>query len=165
MHESTNQMAAAACEVVRSGAEAVRMEPGEATSGDMPGPTERATGATYGSDAISIHRHKCKKCGGEMRKGQAIAQTMSGTPDFPGDRHAVTVSPGGPGRLIDYTKCANCGWSVTGVPQSRAADRARLKELASNYGAKCRVNGVGNEVCNAWRALTDAIDNLVVDEC
>lgn len=51
------------------------------------------------------------------------------------------------------------------APTSRAADRARLKELASNYGAKCRVNGVGNEVCNAWRALTDAIDNLVVDEC
>ena len=99
-----------------------------------------------------------------MRKGQAIAQTMSGTPDFPGDRHAVTVSPGGPGRLIDYTKCANCGWSVTVVPQSRAADRAHLKELASNYGAKCRVNGVGNEVCTAWAALCDAIDDLVGDE-
>lgn len=47
---------------------------------------------------------------------------------------------------------------------SRAADRAHLKELASNYGAKCRVNGVGTEVCSAWRALTDAIDSLVGDE-
>lgn len=49
-------------------------------------------------------------------------------------------------------------------PTSRAADRAHLKELASIYGGKCRVNGVGTEVCNAWRDFTAAVDRLVGDE-
>lgn len=48
-----------------------------------------------------------------MRRGQAMAQTLTGIPDFPGDQHAVTLSPGGPGRLIDCWKCRECGHSET----------------------------------------------------
>lgn len=54
----------------------------------------------------------CKKCGGEMKPGQAIDQTWTGTPDFAGGE-IVTMSPGGHGNLIDCMKCLNCGWSVT----------------------------------------------------
>ena len=121
MNEPTNPLAESPDTSMRRRAEIARMAPSKGTCGTMPGPVERSTGAINGSDAISIHGHKCRKC-------------------------------------------ADCGWSVTGVPQSRAADRARLKELASNYGAKCRVNGVGNEVCNAWAAFTAAVDDLVGDE-
>lgn len=55
----------------------------------------------------------CKKCGSEMRLGQALAQTLTGVSDFPGDRHCVTMSVGGPGALVDCMKCVACGWSVT----------------------------------------------------
>jgi len=58
----------------------------------------------------------CKKCGGAMKPGKAIAQTYSaGTPDFPGDRHGMTCSPGGPGKLVDCLKCEACGWSVAAL--------------------------------------------------
>lgn len=57
---------------------------------------------------------ECRKCGGAMRPGVAIEQTYSaGAPDFPGDTHGVTMSPAGPGQLIDCSKCEACGWSVT----------------------------------------------------
>jgi hypothetical protein len=56
---------------------------------------------------------KCRKCGGNMVAGKAIQQTLTGTPDFPGDTTAVTLSPGGSGKLIDCMKCDKCGWSVT----------------------------------------------------
>ena len=54
----------------------------------------------------------CRKCGGEMKPSKAIAQTFTGLPDFPG-KEVVTISPGGPGRLIDCRKCEKCGHSVT----------------------------------------------------
>ena len=58
----------------------------------------------------------CRKCAGQMRPGKAIAQTFSaGMPDFPGDTHGMTISPGGPGKLVDCLKCEACGWSVTGA--------------------------------------------------
>ena len=63
----------------------------------------------------------CRKCAGPMRAGKALAQTMSGMPDFPGDTVVVTLSPGGPGVLIDCLKCANCGWSVTGAVPAEGA--------------------------------------------
>jgi len=60
---------------------------------------------------------KCRKCGGRMADGKAMAQTYTaGMPDFPGmDVHSAgqTISPGGPGKLIDVVKCESCGWSVT----------------------------------------------------
>jgi hypothetical protein len=55
----------------------------------------------------------CKKCGGAMKPGKAIAQMWTGIPDFPGDKHCVTISPDGSGKLIDCMKCEKCGWSMT----------------------------------------------------
>ena len=54
----------------------------------------------------------CRKCGGEIKPGKALAQTFTGLPDFPG-KEVVTISAGGPGRLIDCMKCEACGHSVT----------------------------------------------------
>lgn len=56
----------------------------------------------------------CRRCGSPMRPGIAMGQTYTGIPDFPGDTHATTFSPGGPGVLVPCSKCATCGWSVTG---------------------------------------------------
>lgn len=54
---------------------------------------------------------ECKRCGGEMKRGIAIAQTVTGCPDFAGVE-VVTMSLGGTGRLIRCWKCMSCGWSV-----------------------------------------------------
>ena len=54
----------------------------------------------------------CTKCGGVMRPGIAMGQTFSGSPDFIGG-DVVTVSAGGPGRLIACLKCSACGHSKT----------------------------------------------------
>ena len=49
-----------------------------------------------------------------MRPGKAIEQTWTpGVPDFPGQTIGITMSAGGPGRLIDCLKCDKCGWSIT----------------------------------------------------
>jgi len=54
----------------------------------------------------------CPKCRGQLRPGKATGQTLSsGLPDLGGD--IVTMSPGGPGTLIDCMKCPSCGWSRT----------------------------------------------------
>lgn len=56
----------------------------------------------------------CKRCGGLMSPSVAMQQTFtSGSPDFPGDLTGITLSPGGPGKLIECLKCDKCGWSVT----------------------------------------------------
>jgi hypothetical protein len=47
-----------------------------------------------------------------MLPGKAIQQTWVGEPDFLNGR-VVTMSPGGPGQLIDCEKCVSCGWSIT----------------------------------------------------
>ena len=54
----------------------------------------------------------CRRCGGEMRPGKAIAETYTGTADFSG-KEIVTLSPGGPGVIVDCLKCCRCGHSVT----------------------------------------------------
>lgn len=56
-------------------------------------------------------RH-CRKCTGDMEPSKAIQETYTGAPDFIGGA-VVTVSAGGPGRLVDCLKCSICGWSVT----------------------------------------------------
>jgi hypothetical protein len=56
----------------------------------------------------------CRQCGGKMEVGQALENVLSGYPDFPGDNHAVTVSPSGRAKLVSCIKCVECGWSVTG---------------------------------------------------
>lgn len=56
----------------------------------------------------------CPQCDdGIMREGKAIEQTLRGRGDFIGDKHAVTLSPGGTGKLIDCMKCDKCGHSET----------------------------------------------------
>ncbi len=56
---------------------------------------------------------ECRRCGGTMSPGIAMGQTMTGVPDFPGDDHASTFSPGGPGKIIPCRKCTCCGHSMT----------------------------------------------------
>lgn len=53
----------------------------------------------------------CRRCGGQMNPSKAIAQTYGGMPDFPGGA-VVTVSPAGPGKLVDCLKCCGCGHSI-----------------------------------------------------
>lgn len=55
----------------------------------------------------------CKKGHGKMRPGKAIRQTWVGVPDFVGEDHVCTLSPGGHGELIDCMKCPVCGYSIT----------------------------------------------------
>lgn len=54
----------------------------------------------------------CPKCGGAMKPGQALQSTFTGSADLPGGE-AVTMSPGGPGKLVGCLKCTACGHSVT----------------------------------------------------
>jgi|LakMenEpi03Aug12_release.lakeMendotaPanAssembly.Ray.scaffolds.fasta_scaffold03608_28 hypothetical protein len=54
----------------------------------------------------------CQRCGGTMKPSKAIAQTYGGSPDFAGGP-VVTMSPEGPGKLIDCLKCERCGHSIT----------------------------------------------------
>lgn len=56
----------------------------------------------------------CAKCKIPMKPSKAIKQTyVGGTPDFPGKPETiVTMSAGGPGKLIDCLKCPECGKSI-----------------------------------------------------
>lgn len=72
--------------------------------------------------ALAVHIREtlsevCPHCYGSMRPGKATMQTFRGFADFPGGE-AVTMSPGGPGGLIDCLKCEKCGHSVTPNMQS-----------------------------------------------
>lgn len=54
---------------------------------------------------------KCIKCGGNMSPGKVLQPTFKeGSPDFPGDNYAGTLSEG-PGVLVDCLKCDDCGHS------------------------------------------------------
>ncbi len=70
-----------------------------------------STSRHFPADSINIG-HCCRRCGGRMKRGIALEQTYTGSPDFPGGE-AVTMSPGGSGRLVECMKCEKCGWSVT----------------------------------------------------
>ena len=48
-----------------------------------------------------------------MLPGKALADIMTGTPDFPGDDRVCTVSPSGRAELVDCLKCNTCGFSVS----------------------------------------------------
>jgi hypothetical protein len=52
-----------------------------------------------------------RECTGLMLPGVALESTLRGLPDFPGDTQPVTVSEGGPGRLVHCLKCRVCGHS------------------------------------------------------
>lgn len=49
-------------------------------------------------------------CGGTMRPVVAIMQTWGVVPDFPGGE-VVTISYGGPGKIVECLKFDQCGWS------------------------------------------------------
>lgn len=68
---------------------------------------------TGGSPDLPTDR-KCSrpKCNGDMKPSKAIEQTHTGCSDFIGGT-VVTMSPGGPGRLVECLKCSICGWSVS----------------------------------------------------
>lgn len=57
----------------------------------------------------------CRRCGSEMREGIAMGQTYGGTPDFSGYNRVVTLSPAGPGVVIDCLKCPSCGHSISTI--------------------------------------------------
>lgn len=79
-------------------------------------------------NGLTMTDRPCRKCGGEMRPGIAMRETVTGgVPDFPGDVSASTFSAGGPGELITVMKCTECGWSVTKTPPTMAAKHERVK--------------------------------------
>lgn len=64
---------------------------------------------------------KCRRCGGSMVPSKALLNTwVAGVPDFPGseDLTGQTMHHGGPGKLVDCLKCADCGWSLLPTPPS-----------------------------------------------
>lgn len=63
---------------------------------------------------IPPNRCTQRNCYGIMKHGKAIKETVaSGIPDFLDDDEEITMSVGGPGRLIDCWKCDRCGHSET----------------------------------------------------
>lgn len=60
-----------------------------------------------------LARFKCRKCGGQMKASKAIEQTHTSGFGFRIGNRIATVSPGGPGKLVDCLKCEKCGHSVT----------------------------------------------------
>jgi hypothetical protein len=67
----------------------------------------RYAGARYaGARYAAKSERSCRKCGGPMKPGKAMGQTLDC-----GDEG--TCSPAGPGVVIDCMKCERCGWSVT----------------------------------------------------
>lgn len=54
----------------------------------------------------------CVKCLSILKQGIAIENTVTGIPDFIGDKDNCTISAGGSGKLIPCLKCPNCGYSV-----------------------------------------------------
>lgn len=56
----------------------------------------------------------CRRCVSPMQPGIAIAQTPTGTGDFHDRDAVVTLSPGGPGRVILCMRCKECGHSYEG---------------------------------------------------
>lgn len=63
--------------------------------------------------ATGVETKNCRKCGGLMQRSTAMQSTLTGVPDFPSDREAITLSPGGPGKVVPCMKCNRCGWSVS----------------------------------------------------
>jgi hypothetical protein len=75
----------------------------------------------------------CRRCGGQMQPGVAIEQTWTGTPDFPG-HEVVTMSPGGPGKLVACRKCPGCGHSVGQCPPPPPECKTEAEKDAYAFG-------------------------------
>lgn len=79
--------------------------------------SNEVNGATLKDIAASLHNPfpangRCPRCGVEMVVGMALESTVTGSPDFIGGE-VVTLSPGGPGKLVACMKCIGCGYSTT----------------------------------------------------
>lgn len=57
-------------------------------------------------------KKECKKCGGKMKRGIALQNTIAYAARENLAR-GETVWAGGPGKIIPAMKCERCGWSVT----------------------------------------------------
>ncbi|GAB3763660.1 hypothetical protein GCM10028796_17560 [Ramlibacter monticola] len=109
----------------------------------------------------------CRKCGGAMKPGKAMGQTMDCSDEG-------TCSPAGPGKLIDCMKCERCGWSVTaGVGESlqakalrdppeviaaeydRMVMRSALRQIAGMDPQGVRADDLGRAARVAREALAD----------
>jgi len=92
-------------------------------------------------------------CDGIMRPSKAIQETLvSGLPDFPGDETGITLSAGGPGKLIDCIKCNTCGHSKT-TPKESIDDYLDLigfaiEELCPLCGKRLYQNNTGEKWCS-----------------
>ena len=62
----------------------------------------------------------CPRCkAGKLRPGKAIEQTwVAGIGDFDSREFGITMSAGGPGKLIDCLKCDACGYSIRYIDRS-----------------------------------------------
>jgi hypothetical protein len=77
--------------------------------------TDDTHGAVRSNEGLGgTFSRKCPrpKCNGDMLPGVAIGQTFTGIADFPGCK-VVTVSQGGPGKIVQCLKCNACGHSVS----------------------------------------------------
>ena len=75
-------------------------------------------------DPLGLHP-KCPRCWGVMKPGKAIEQTRVGSPDM---GEVVTMSAGGPGRLVDCMKCDACGHSRTMEVEDYGQEEGRVQE-------------------------------------
>lgn len=105
---------------------------------------DKTATAVRASSLERLVRDGCPNCGNTVFKpGIAIRNTFTGIPDFPGDKYAVTVSPGGPGRMTDCWKCCQCGYSVSMIANTKIEGRAAFCASRSNdelavEDSKCR---------------------------
>ena len=70
---------------------------------------------------------RCKKCQTVLQPGIAMVSTLVGEEDDIGG--LVTLSPGGPGRLVDCNKCPECGFSV--IPAFRPVFPSSERKLST----------------------------------
>lgn len=67
------------------------------------------------NELFQLHERQssCPRCGVKLSVGKAIQSTFAGgIPDFIGGS-VVTVSLGGPGKIVSCLKCSECGYSIT----------------------------------------------------
>lgn len=95
----------------------------------------------------------CVKCGATMVSGIAIEQTYtSGMPDWPGDEPdaVVTMSPGGPGKVINCMKCPECGHSVKGTLSMGTELKRQWSELEQAAAMDMQHKPWGTDSRNRW---------------
>jgi hypothetical protein len=76
-------------------------------------PFRGSTNKMIDMDTQDTTRLPCKRCGGQMVRGHALQNTLSGSPDFPGGDQLVTLSRTGPAQVVPCLKCVRCGYSIS----------------------------------------------------